>query len=169
MTTLMKASSFIPLNKWHIIVLSLFMLHNETREQTAVLPILSSIDLLPVNIHTHMIPLLHSTLALFPHLNYASVPVDRPEAVFTVFAQICLFSSVLWHTMSGCAHRGGMELCARVDYVGIGWYASFRLFSFRFSGRLAKNPLRPLANITSRSNAWALIITFFRYFGDLPQ
>ena len=42
---------------------------------------------------------------------------------FTAFALLCLFTSALWHTMAGCAHPGGMELCARIDYVGIGWYA----------------------------------------------
>nr|VWO99596.1 Mannitol dehydrogenase [Ganoderma boninense] len=30
----------------------------------------------------------------------------------------------LWHTMAGCAHPEGMEFCARVDYVGIGWLIS---------------------------------------------
>ncbi|KAJ7739071.1 hemolysin-III related-domain-containing protein [Mycena maculata] len=48
-------------------------------------------------------------------------PPDLPEALFTVFALACLASSALWHTMAGCAHRGAMEACARVDYVGIGW------------------------------------------------
>jgi predicted membrane channel-forming protein YqfA (hemolysin III family) len=41
---------------------------------------------------------------------------------FMSFALLCLLCSSLWHTMSGCAHRSGMEFCARVDYVGIGWY-----------------------------------------------
>ncbi|KAH8119424.1 HlyIII-domain-containing protein [Phellopilus nigrolimitatus] len=96
---------FIPLNKWPIILLSLFAIHNET-----------------LNIHTHMIPLLHTALRFL--LNYASDPLDRPEKIYTAFAMLCLFSSVVWHTMSGCAHRQGMELCARVDYVGIGWLIS---------------------------------------------
>ena len=26
--------------------------------------------------------------------------------------------------MAGCAHPKGMELCARIDYVGIGWLIS---------------------------------------------
>ncbi|EJD03196.1 HlyIII-domain-containing protein [Fomitiporia mediterranea MF3/22] len=98
---------FIPLHKWPIILLSLFALHNET-----------------LNIHTHMIPLLHTALHFIPSLNYASVPLDRPEKFYTGFAMLCLLLSVVWHTMSGCAHRVGMELCARVDYVGIGWLIS---------------------------------------------
>ena len=85
-----------------------------------------------VNIHTHMIPLLHSAMHFIPHLNYLSVSLEGPEKVYTAFAMLCLFSSVLWHTMSGCAHRAGMELCARVDYVGIGWYVM--LCSLRRSG-----------------------------------
>lgn len=74
-----------------------------------------------VNIHTHMIPLLHNVLRHIPYLNYGASNVDLPEVCFIAFASFCLFCSVLWHTMSGCAHLAGMELCARVDYVGIGW------------------------------------------------
>ncbi|KAL5524033.1 hypothetical protein ACEPAG_8206 [Sanghuangporus baumii] len=98
---------FIPLHRWPVILLSLFALHNET-----------------VNIYTHMIPLVHNAIRFFPSLNYASVPADRPEQIYTAFAMLCLFGSVVWHTMSGCAHQVGMELCARVDYVGIGWLIS---------------------------------------------
>ncbi|KAJ7761136.1 hypothetical protein B0H16DRAFT_1456391 [Mycena metata] len=43
------------------------------------------------------------------------------EHLFVLFALACLAASALWHTMAGCAHRGAMETCVRVDYVGIGW------------------------------------------------
>lgn len=61
--------------------------------------------------------------SLIPFLNSSELELfsDGPEVAFTAFALVCLFTSVLWHTMSGCAHPGGMEICARVDYVGIGW------------------------------------------------
>ncbi|KAF7295973.1 IZH family channel protein [Mycena kentingensis (nom. inval.)] len=48
-------------------------------------------------------------------------PPDPAENLFTLFALACLACSVLWHVMAGCAHRGTMETCARIDYVGIGW------------------------------------------------
>ena len=64
-----------------------------------------------------MIPLVHNAVHFFPSLNYASVPADRPEQIYTAFAMLCLFGSVVWHTMSGCAHQVGMELCAR--YVSV--------------------------------------------------
>ncbi|KAF7294676.1 IZH family channel protein [Mycena indigotica] len=48
-------------------------------------------------------------------------PPDPSENLFTLFALACLACSVLWHTMAGCARRGPMETCARIDYVGIGW------------------------------------------------
>ncbi|TDL26076.1 HlyIII-domain-containing protein [Rickenella mellea] len=92
---------FIPLNRWHLIILSLFALHNET-----------------LNIHTHMIPF------FLPFFNYSLWASDLAERIFMSFAQLCLFSSALWHTMSGCAHLEGMEFCARVDYIGIGWLIS---------------------------------------------
>ncbi|KAH9892627.1 HlyIII-domain-containing protein [Cubamyces lactineus] len=100
---------FIPLHEWPRLILSLFALHNET-----------------LNIHTHLIPFLLWSFTLFRFSPYSeSSETDEPAKVaFTAFALVCLFSSVLWHTMAGCAHPKGMELCARVDYVGIGWLIS---------------------------------------------
>ena len=76
-----------------------------------------------VNIHTHLIPFLLWSFAWFRFApSYDSITSHEPAQVtFGVFALLCLFTSALWHTMAGCAHPKGMELCARVDYVGIGW------------------------------------------------
>ncbi|PCH36142.1 HlyIII-domain-containing protein [Wolfiporia cocos MD-104 SS10] len=100
---------FIPLQEWPRLILSLFALHNET-----------------LNIHTHLIPFLAWLLTLFPFspISSAAVYADPPVLAFTAFALVCLFTSALWHTMAGCAHQRGMELCARIDYVGIGWLIS---------------------------------------------
>jgi len=98
---------FIPIERWPLIIMSLFALHNET-----------------LNIHTHLIPLIMWSISLIPFINSATFSADGPEVAFTAFAIVCLFTSVLWHTMSGCAHPVGMEFCARVDYVGIGWLIS---------------------------------------------
>ncbi|KAI0645744.1 HlyIII-domain-containing protein [Trametes meyenii] len=100
---------FIPLHDWPRLVLSLFALHNET-----------------LNIHTHLIPFLLWSFTLFRFSPYSdSAETDEPaKATFTAFALVCLFTSALWHTMAGCGHPQGMELCARIDYVGIGWLIS---------------------------------------------
>ncbi|KZV70096.1 HlyIII-domain-containing protein [Peniophora sp. CONT] len=101
---------FIPLNRWHLIALSVFMFHNET-----------------LNIHTHLIPFcLWSRQALPSPSSILSFPrsSDPPVAIFTFFALLCLGTSTLWHTMAGCAHRNGMVLTAKLDYVGIGWLIS---------------------------------------------
>ncbi|EMD37295.1 G-protein coupled receptor [Gelatoporia subvermispora B] len=102
---------FIPLDQWPRLILSLFALHNET-----------------LNIHTHLIPFLTLAFTLLPLssilpsvLVFVQPVQDTPVLAFTAFAMLCLFSSSLWHTMAGCAHPQGMDLCARVDYVGIGW------------------------------------------------
>ncbi|KAF8070107.1 hemolysin-III related-domain-containing protein [Lyophyllum atratum] len=97
---------FIPLEKWPLIIMSLFALHNET-----------------LNIHTHLIPFLlwGSNSVPFVNPNFA---IDTPERLFMSFALLCLLSSAVWHTMSGCADRKSMDLCARIDYVGIGWLIS---------------------------------------------
>ncbi|KAF5386189.1 hypothetical protein D9615_002593 [Tricholomella constricta] len=97
---------FIPIERWPLIIMSLFAFHNET-----------------LNIHTHLIPFLLWGLKSVPFIKSDYV-IDTPERLFMCFALLCLFSSAVWHTMSGCAHRKSMDLCARIDYVGIGWLIS---------------------------------------------
>ncbi|KAK7472932.1 inc metabolism membrane protein [Stygiomarasmius scandens] len=97
---------FIPIERWPLILMSLFAFHNEF-----------------LNIHTHLIPGLLWLLNSIPFIN-PSGQADMPEQLFMAFALLCLFSSVIWHTMAGCAHSASMEFCARVDYVGIGWLIS---------------------------------------------
>src|SRR5260370_34783010 len=53
--------------------------------------------------------------------------IDTPILAFTIFALFTLFSSVVWHTMAGCAHHRAKPLCAKSDYVGIAWYV-YNLF-----------------------------------------
>lgn len=77
-----------------------------------------------VNIHTHLIPGLLWLFNSIPFVNPTGVE-DVPEALFMAFAVVCLFCSAVWHTMAGCAHCPSMEFCARVDYVGIGWYVFY--------------------------------------------
>lgn len=75
-----------------------------------------------VNIHTHLVP---GTIWLRNQLPKISTsPEDLPSLIFTSSALLCLFASAVWHTMSGCAHLTGMLMCARMDYVGIGWLIS---------------------------------------------
>ncbi len=61
-----------------------------------------------------------------------STDSELPVYAFSIFSLLCLFTSSVWHTMAGCAHSGGMELCAKVDYVGIGWsvFTKFVFISF---------------------------------------
>ncbi|KAH8814659.1 hemolysin-III related-domain-containing protein [Flagelloscypha sp. PMI_526] len=96
---------FIPLDKWPLIILSIFALHNET-----------------LNIHTHLIPFLGWSFESIPFLN-PSLP-ETPELLYTLFALVCLGTSATWHVMAGCASVSSMEFCARLDYVGIGWLIS---------------------------------------------
>jgi adiponectin receptor len=75
------------------------------------------------------------SLNLIP-INLFSVTLhsDKAESAYTVFALVCLFTSSLWHTMAGCAHPQGMELCARVDYIGIGWLISGSIGTVMYYG-----------------------------------
>ncbi|KAL7281654.1 hypothetical protein ACG7TL_004971 [Trametes sanguinea] len=118
---------FIPLHQWPRLLLSLFALHNET-----------------LNIHTHLIPFLLWSFTLFRFSPYSdSSETDEPAKVmFTAFALVCLFTSALWHTMAGCAHPQGMELCARVDYVGIGWLISASIGTVVYYGFQCQDTMR---------------------------
>ncbi|KAG8214056.1 hemolysin-III related-domain-containing protein [Butyriboletus roseoflavus] len=107
---------FIPLEKWPLIIMSLFAWHNET-----------------LNIHTHLVPLMLWLINCIPLFN-SSAPQDIPETAFITFALVCLFTSVIWHTMAGCAHHDGMDLCARIDYVGIGWLISASIGTIVYYG-----------------------------------
>ena len=118
---------FIPLQQWPLIILSIFALHNETGTSPRSFLPFTNTHFNTVNIHTHLIPFLFWSLNLIPLNPFsASTRIDSelPELAFTAFALLCLFTSALWHTMAGCADPHGMELCARVDYVGIGWSGS---------------------------------------------
>jgi len=101
-----RSYRFVPIERWPLLIMSVFALHNET-----------------LNIHTHLLPFVAFSFTLIPGV-YSSSLTDTPETTFIVFAMLCLLSSSIWHTMSGCAHPRGMELCARIDYVGIGWLIS---------------------------------------------
>jgi len=113
---------FIPLERWPLILMSLFALHNETRAllfNPRSAPGFNIVGHL-VNIHTHLVPFVLWTLNSIPYINPNALE-DTPETLFMIFALACLLCSTIWHTMAGCAHSGSMEFCARVDYVGIGW------------------------------------------------
>ncbi|KAJ7146995.1 hemolysin-III related-domain-containing protein [Mycena epipterygia] len=103
---------FIPLDRYLTLIFSVFTLHNEF-----------------LNIQTHLLPLL-----LWGATFRAT---DPAECIFTACILICLGSSVIWHTMAGCAHHGTMEFCARVDYVGIGWLISASIGTIVYYGYAA--------------------------------
>ncbi|KAG8894089.1 hypothetical protein FRB99_001526, partial [Tulasnella sp. 403] len=122
---------FIPSSSWKALLLSVFMLHNET-----------------FNIHTHLIPLVSIIALALPSMSLSplfpidipltsSVPVPSlfswdslavvdvlPRYMFIVAAGACLACSALWHLSSGCADPWVLETGARTDYVGIGWLIS---------------------------------------------
>jgi adiponectin receptor len=98
---------FIPIERWPLIIMSLFAFHNQT-----------------LNIHTHLIPFIMWSVSFISVISSGTLAADGPGVAFTAFTLVCLFSSVLWHTMAGCAHPVGRDFCARVDYVGIGWLIS---------------------------------------------
>lgn len=100
---------------------SCLCLHGTTKHVRSLsLPSLHPAHTHLVNIHTHLVPFILWSINCIPIFNSSSLQ-DTPEAAFITFALVCLFNSVLWHTMAGCAHHDGMDLCARIDYVGIGW------------------------------------------------
>lgn len=107
---------FIPLSNWKSLALSAFCFHNET-----------------LNIHTHFVPFAVSFVTcaiLGPSAEYESMP----DMIYTYFARVCLLTSAIWHTFSGCAHPGAMEFFARLDYVGIGWLISASVASVVYFG-----------------------------------
>lgn len=102
----------------------------------------------PVNIHTHLIPLISLISLTFPYVYEYIVPTTfaraiapwantlphlsflrsspsldtLPAVMFTLSAACCLLSSVIWHIFAGCSNEFLVEGAARGDYVGIGWF-----------------------------------------------
>ncbi|KAJ6625748.1 hemolysin-III related-domain-containing protein [Mycena sp. CBHHK59/15] len=128
---------FIPIRRYKALIRSVFKLHNESLNiHTHLLPLFAGLVLLAPSIFPSFAP----SLALFPSLSpslasslspsalgLAPPSLDAAERLFAAFALLCLATSVLWHTMAGCAHQRAMELCARLDYVGIGWLISISI------------------------------------------
>lgn len=125
-----------------------------------------------MNIHTHLIPFILWSLNLipvspFPSTVAASNTRELPELAFTAFALFCLFCSALWHTMSGCAHPTGMEICARVDYVGIGWLISASVGTVVYYG--FRNHLEVRNNFLMLCVFMGIlgsVLPFMRWFND---
>ncbi|EKM54205.1 uncharacterized protein PHACADRAFT_174704 [Phanerochaete carnosa HHB-10118-sp] len=145
---------FIPLQQWPLIIMSVFALHNET-----------------VNIHTHLIPFSLWSLNLIPLNPFAAdvkLESELPELAFTAFALLCLFTSTIWHTMAGCAHPKGMELCARVDYVGIGWLISATVGTIVYYGFQGHDDARNNFLVLCFINGFlGSVFPFMDWFNDL--
>ncbi|KAK7692479.1 hypothetical protein QCA50_004104 [Cerrena zonata] len=126
-----KGYRFIPLEQWPRLIGSVFTWHNET-----------------ANIHTHFVPFLwwfFSIVPVIPSIAPAiSVETDLATVCYMAFALLTLFASSVWHTMSGCAHLKGMQLCARADYISIGWLISASTGSVVYYGFDCYPPQRQL-------------------------
>jgi len=91
-----------------------------------------------------------------------------PLFLFTSFALLCLFCSTLYHTMAGCAHLTGMEICAKVDYVGIGWLISASVGSFVHYGLGCHNDARrAFFFLCFASGVAATILPFMKWFNKI--
>ncbi|KAJ7105390.1 hypothetical protein C8R43DRAFT_1140829 [Mycena crocata] len=135
---------FIPLRRWDKLVASVAGMHNETLNihthlvplvlwgaayAGAVWPDTTSVDTRIDSVDNLAAPrVAHARRSeVYAVRSHRSDPAPAPRGApagrgaLALFALACLASSALWHTMAGCAHRGTMETCARVDYVGIGW------------------------------------------------
>ena len=104
------------------------------------------------------------------HLSKISTsPEDLPSLIFTSSALLCLFSSAVWHTMSGCAHRTGMMMCSRMDYVGIGWliFASMGAF-VHYAFYCHETPRVLFSSLCVASAVPATVFPFMDWF-DKPE
>ncbi|KIJ39469.1 hypothetical protein M422DRAFT_85431, partial [Sphaerobolus stellatus SS14] len=145
---------FIPLHRWPRILSSIFQVHNET-----------------ANIWTHLLPLVYSLTALVsttvPMLESHKMPIDIAECVFTLFANICLASSCIWHIMSGCAHMGTCESAARIDYVGIGWLITASIGSVLYYGFSCRPMIAAIyLSVSFCLGVAASILPFMSWFND---
>jgi len=111
-----RSYRFIPPKRWHLLVMSIFTLHNET-----------------LNIQTHFIPFI-LLIGQSAGLIGRSHSFGTQEGLYVFAAVLCLLCSIIWHTTSGCAHKKTFDTCAKADYVGIGWLISISVGNVNYYG-----------------------------------
>ncbi|MBW0472349.1 hypothetical protein O181_012064 [Austropuccinia psidii MF-1] len=122
---ILRGYRFIPLDRWHHLLLSGIQWHNET-----------------INIHTHLFGTISLFYLLFflwpitPHTNpQSSSWSDRAiSLLFLVCAIKCLVCSTAWHLFAGCGTLGPFRRLACVDYVGISGLIAASVISMEYYG-----------------------------------
>ncbi|KAK1216611.1 inc metabolism membrane protein [Marasmius sp. AFHP31] len=152
---------FIPIERWPLIIMSLFALHNET-----------------LNIHTHLVPFflyLFNSIPIPNPFNIPSIPfvfnpisvaeTDLPEIMFMSFALLCLFTSAIlrWDWMVDIG-IGFLSLCFATGLAGnifpfMNWFNQYQYRGYRvlFFLSLAFSSLAPLAAIALTHSFWEMI------------
>ncbi|KAI7933982.1 hypothetical protein MJO28_000626 [Puccinia striiformis f. sp. tritici] len=157
---IVKGYRFIPLDRWHHLLLSGIQWHNET-----------------INIHTHFL----GTLSLFYLLIYLwpDTPHTAPESstltdrlislIFIVCAIKCLICSTAWHLFSGCGTLGPFRRLACVDYVGISGLIAASVMSMEYYGFYCRPKLAALYITFTVSMGIIGMVLPFQPFFDRPE
>ncbi|PLW29713.1 hypothetical protein PCANC_20179 [Puccinia coronata f. sp. avenae] len=157
---IVKGYRFIPLDRWHHLLLSGIQWHNET-----------------INIHTHFFGSLSLFYLLFflwpttPHTAPdSSTLADRVVSlVFLVGAIKCLIFSTAWHLFSGCGTLGPFRRLACVDYVGISGLIAASVMSMEYYGFYCRPGLAALyMGFTVAMGVIGMILPFQPFF-DRPE
>ncbi|KAA1106002.1 hypothetical protein PGT21_025979 [Puccinia graminis f. sp. tritici] len=157
---IVKGYRFIPLDRWHHLLLSGIQWHNET-----------------INIHTHFF----GTLSLFYLLFFLwpTTPHTAPDSstmtdrvislIFLVCAIKCLICSTAWHLFSGCGTLGPFRRLACVDYVGISGLIAASVMSMEYYGFYCRPGLAGLyMSFTVAMGIIGMILPFQPFF-DRPE
>lgn len=157
---IVKGYRFIPLDRWHHLLLSGIQWHNET-----------------INIHTHFF----GTLSLFYLLFFLwpTTPHTAPDSstltdrmismIFLVCAIKCLICSTAWHLFSGCGTLGPFRRLACVDYVGISGLIAASVMSMEYYGFYCRPALAGLyMSFTVAMGIIGMILPFQPFF-DRPE
>ncbi|WAR52023.1 hypothetical protein PtB15_1B462 [Puccinia triticina] len=157
---IVKGYRFIPLDRWHHLLLSGVQWHNET-----------------INIHTHFF----GTLSLFYLLFFLwpTTPHTAPDSstltdrvislIFLVCAIKCLICSTAWHLFSGCGTLGPFRRLACVDYVGISGLIAASVMSMEYYGFYCRPELAALyMSFTVAMGIIGMILPFQPFF-DRPE
>lgn len=112
---------FIPLRNWSALIRSTFELHNESG-----------------NVWSHLLGIFIVLPLFWPKANAKldpdTTPMDRMvQTIYLIAAVKCLFLSVSWHVMAGCADHKVFEMFACVDYTGIAWLVAASIWTIIYN------------------------------------
>lgn len=93
--------------------------------------------------------------------------IALPTTLFSIFALLCLVTSIGWHIFAGCSDPGIMDTAARIDYLGIGWLISASIATVVYYGFSCRPyPFTIYLGMTMVAGLAGSVLPFMKWFNQ---